>query len=127
MQSIFLPHGIQMTFMDDSDVGTISDGYHTFNELYEHRCLLYCLAVRNNRLAWKSKLHSDGTMYEGWFISGLTVLSQGEFKNITYHLPLSLWDLCKVKELDKAPEFDGCDSFGVLNRLRDELSHGLRK
>lgn len=49
--------------------GNTSDGYHTFNELYHHRAVLFSVIVGNFATrAWKSKLHADGTMYEGMFI-----------------------------------------------------------
>ena len=52
--------------------GETSDGYHTFNELYHHRAVLFSVIVSNYRAAaWKSKLHHDGTMYDGMFIVGI--------------------------------------------------------
>ena len=52
--------------------GNTSDGYHTFNELYHHRAVLFSVIVKifADR-AWKSKLHADGTMYDGMFIVGI--------------------------------------------------------
>lgn len=37
------------------DAGKVSDGYHTFDELYEHRCLLFINLVHFNlgNAAWK--------------------------------------------------------------------------
>jgi hypothetical protein len=51
------------------DLNQISDGSHTMQELYDHRCLLF-IAFMNARphLAWISKKHDDGTMFEGCFI-----------------------------------------------------------
>lgn len=52
--------------------GNTSDGYHTFNELYHHRAVLFSVIVAKFAdRAWKSKLHADGTMYEGMFIVGI--------------------------------------------------------
>lgn len=114
--------------------GQISDGYHTFNDLYAHRNTLligwmntlvllqpYFDSIANqvgavsSGLPWKSKLHHDGTSYEGWFIAGMDVGS----KSITYHLPISDWDLLKAEELERAPEWDGHTSADVLQRLRE--------
>lgn len=93
----------------ENNIGEFSDGYHTFNELYEHRHLLF------SKLAeWKSKLHSDGTMFDGWFIAGI---GEEEGKQITYHIPMRLWDIFRCKELDKAPKWDGHTPNDVLNRL----------
>jgi len=98
----------------------ISDGYHTFGELYNHQIALYMLLARNMAVknpVWKSKLHSDGSSIDGWFVLGI-FKSKG--KQITYHLPMSEWDKCYfAEELEKAPEFDGHTSGDVLVRLND--------
>ena len=45
--------------------GNISDGYHTFDELYYHRMILFSVICnQNKKLAWKSWLHDDGTMFD---------------------------------------------------------------
>lgn len=109
--------------------GEISDGYHTFDELYAHRIELYLKLAemmywntRDNTIhrdtVWCSKLHSDGTSIDGWFVLGI---NQKPGEQITYHLPMKYWDrACQhvVKVLDKAPEFDGHTSGDVLERLR---------
>jgi hypothetical protein len=92
--------------------GETSDGYHTFNELYEHRHALFSVICADHG-GWKSKLHSDGTMFEGWFIAGvLTPLGQA-----TYHLPLSWWDRFRCKELERGPEWDGHIAQQVPERI----------
>lgn len=86
--------------------GQISDGYHTFNELYNHRMMLFAVILNNpnnNYLAWKSWKHADNTMYEDYFIVGITT-EKGDY---SYHYYKDNWDLFKVKELDFAPEWDG--------------------
>lgn len=99
------------------DKGEISDGYHTFNELYEHRFFLFRALCHMDFLkSWKSKIQSDGNMYPGWFIAGIGV-EHG--KQITYHLPLRLWNEFKIRELEIAPEFDGHSSSDVVSRLRE--------
>jgi|SRR6476646_2606592 len=109
------------------DTNRISDGYHTFGELYDHRIELYIALARfmalyyeknddSREVVWRSKVHSDGTSWDGWFVLGIGI-EYGE--QITYHLPASKWDLCDfAKELDKAPEFDGHTSEDVLERLK---------
>lgn len=90
--------------VDKLRAGEISDGYHTFNELYYHRAVLFSVICNQNKdIAWKSKLHSDGTMYDEMFIVGITT-PQGQY---SYHYNLILWSLFDVNELDKAPEYDG--------------------
>lgn len=83
----------------------ISDGYHTFDELYYHRMILFSIICNQNKdRAWKSKLHDDGTMFdEDSFICGIET-PEGHY---TYHYKLEYWDIFKVKELDKAPAWDG--------------------
>lgn len=92
--------------------GETSDGYHTFNELYEHRHALFAVAC-SFLGGWKSKLHDDGTMFPGWFIAGLTT-SEGV---ATYHLPIRLWGWFPGRELDKAPKWDGHTPADVVDRL----------
>lgn len=85
-------------------IGEISDGYHTFNELYYHRMILFsviCKAYKN--LAWKSWKHDDGTMFNNSFIVGVET-PQGQY---TYHYHKNFWNIFDVKELDRAPKWDG--------------------
>jgi hypothetical protein len=103
-------------------MGEVSDGYHTFNELYAHRITLFiALCQMVPEMAWRSKNHAQGgdKMYEGWFIAGIE-LPTG---NINYHLPLSDWDrLESIKELQNAPAWDGADAAEHLTRLSDYSS-----
>lgn len=99
--------------------GDISDGYHTFNDLYAHRNQLFIALINtnSNKYTWKSKYHSDGNLaYEGYFIAGLTLNNNND---ITYHLPLELWHLLECEPLDKAPTWDGHTSQDVLQRLHE--------
>lgn len=104
------------------DTNKISDGYHTFEDLYEHRIALFIALCRATfRHAWKSQLHSDGTKYEGWFILGITWHDSNGLlpsRQITYHLPMKYWDEVKdIATLDKAPEWDGHTPQDVIDRL----------
>lgn len=96
--------------------GETSDGYHTFNELYEHRHLLFLHLMKRN-YGWKTLFHADGTMFEGMF---LACANLGD-TTVDYHLPLKYWDLCEAEVIDKAPEWDGHTSYDVLQRLSKEL------
>lgn len=52
--------------------GSTSDGYHTFDELYHHRAVLFSVIVATfPGRSWKSLHHHDGTMYDGMFIVGI--------------------------------------------------------
>jgi len=93
----------------------ISDGYHTFDELYEHRVILFIALMQCHKdKSWKSKLHSDGSKFEGWFIGGI---NKQEGSQITYHLPESYWSEVDVETLERAPNFDGHTSQNVLTRI----------
>lgn len=111
---IILPTG---TLTIEGSTKDVSDGNHTFAELYEHRILLFInLMLLSPNQAWKAKLHHDGTIFDESFIAGIQ-LPQGQ---ITYHLPLEYWTLLnsnKIKTLTYAPEWDGHSSFDVLERL----------
>lgn len=111
----------------DSDTNLISDGYHTFGELYEHRITLFIALCRllkheyklqiDGKGVWRSFLHSDGSSFEGWFILGIMTVSG---QQITYHLPISKWEETNfAATLDKAPEWDGHTSEDVLKRLKN--------
>lgn len=102
------------------DINLISDGYHTFGELYDHRIQLFitlCSLLDEEHEVWRSKVHSDGTSLDGWFLLGIE--SKGG-KQITYHLPISRWEECErfAYTYEVAPEFDGHTSADVLERLK---------
>lgn len=95
--------------------GDTSDGYHTFNELYHHRAILFSV-ICNERpeVAWKSKRHHDGTMYDGMFIVGIDT-PEGQ---ATYHYDIDpYWNLFRVKELELAPEWDGHTPGEAIRRI----------
>lgn len=83
----------------------ISDGYHTFGELYHHRAVLFSVVCNMNKdVAWKSKMHHDGTMFDGdMFIVGVETPA-GQY---TYHYHMEYWNSFDVSILDYAPEWDG--------------------
>lgn len=102
-------------YVSDTDMGNVSDGYHTFNELYDHRAALFSVICHDHKdLAWKSKLHHDGSMYEGMFIVGINT----PLGTATYHYDINpYWYLFDVKELDKAPEWDGHTPADAIIRI----------
>ncbi|WP_433956983.1 hypothetical protein [Cytobacillus horneckiae] len=84
--------------------GNTSDGYHTFNELYYHRMILFSVICNTHKeVSWKSRQHDDGTMYDDYFIVGI----ETEKGSYTYHYHKKYWDMFSVKELDFAPKWDG--------------------
>lgn len=97
------------------DTNLISDGYHTFGELYEHRIALFIALCKKSKYSWKSIYHSDSSQINGWFVMGI---GKKKGEQITYHLPISYWNsLESIKILDKAPEWDGHTPADVIKRL----------
>ena len=82
--------------------------------------LFIALAVNHPEIAWKSRRGHDGEKCDRMFIAGLS-LPQGQ---ITYHLPDRLWDLCQVRELTQAPQWDGHTSQDVIDRLMEWIRVG---
>lgn len=116
------------TLMIPCPAGEVSDGFHTFNELYEHRHFLFLAFARvAPGYSWASTKHSDGSdTGPDWFVAGIG-LPNGD---ITYHLPSRYWsDACQVvtEILPRAPEWDGHTSFDVLHRLRQFVNRPLNK
>ena len=86
------------------DIGEVSDGSHTFNELYYHRMVLFSVICNLHKdKSWKAFKHSDGEIWGDYFIVGV----ETEEGNYTYHYHKDHWDMFKVKELELAPEWDG--------------------
>ena len=98
-----------------ADVEKMSDGYHTFADLYEQRLILSSALAKNNPHAWKSKRHDDGSVPfgGGWFIMGFDT-DEGCY---TYHYELKDWDLFQCEELDKGKPWDGHTSKDVRRLL----------
>ena len=96
--------------------GETSDGYHTFDELYEHRTALFAALCRSMPgVSWKSKKHHDGTMFDGMFVAGMDTPAG----MITYHIENEYWRWFNgVVELRRAPEFDGHTPDDVVLRLK---------
>jgi hypothetical protein len=89
---------------ETGQISQVSDGFHTFEELYYYRMVLFSIICnQNHEHAWKSLLHADGTMYEDYFIAGITT-PNGDY---SYHYHKDHWDKFKVTELKNAPEWDG--------------------
>jgi len=111
------------------DMGEVSDGYHTFNELYYYR-MLYNAAFFNllpKEWVHKSKRHHTGEecFGGGWFIV-IANLPTGQVSN---HYELKDWDLFKVPEKEIADEWDGHTPQEAAKRLyeylQQEQSEGL--
>ena len=92
-------------------VKDVSDGYHTFSELYEFRMAYNVLlfnewAEQGKYLVHKSKRHSDGELcFDGEHFVVVAILPAGQ---ITNHYKLEHWDKFDVPHA-RTPyvEFDG--------------------
>jgi hypothetical protein len=105
------------------EIGNASDGYHTFNQLYEFR-LLYNAAMFNElyrthqeydiHKSWK---HSDGELAfgGGWFV----VVAQLPTGQITNHYEEKDWYLFDINEREQAADWDGHTPEDVATRLRE--------
>ena len=101
--------------------GELSDGYHTFNELYEFRklynALLFNEWARNEEIeVYKSKRHYDNEecFGGGWFIV-VAMLPSGQISN---HYELKDWELFNIPEYEKSKyEFDGYTPKDVRVRM----------
>jgi hypothetical protein len=108
-----------------ADKTRISDGHHTFHELYEFRkiynaALFNIWAKEGKYDVHKSWRHHNGeTCFGGgWFII-LANLPSGQISN---HYPMSDWELFNVPEQEKALfPYDGHTSQDVLERIKSVL------
>jgi hypothetical protein len=119
--------GKQYGYQIDAVNLEVSDGFHTMHELYEHRMALNIALFhswhtsiyssefdrRSNILVMKSKLHADGTMFEGYFIV-MAITPAGQ---ISYHYKLKHWDKFRIPEVARTLPWDGHGTKEVLERL----------
>lgn len=101
----------------------ISDGYHTFAELYDFRMMYNSLlfnewAKYNKYDVHKSLKHHDGELcFGGKYFVVCAMLPTGQ---ITNHYSLNDWDLFNVPVTDTMKyEYDGHTSEMVLERMKN--------
>ena len=106
---------------EQEDMGEVSDGYHTFNELYYYRMLYNAAFFNLLPKGWvhKSKRHHTGEecFGGGWFIV-MANLPTGQVSN---HYELKDWDLFQVQEKEFADEWDGHTPQEAAKRLYEYL------
>ena len=104
-----------------NNIGEFSDGYHTFNELYDYRkaynaAFFNELAKQGLYDVHKSRLHSDGEIPFGdpnWFIV-MAELPTGQISN---HYEMKDWDLFDIPEKERSNTWDGLSPQDVYERL----------
>jgi len=107
--------------------GDISDGHHTFRELYDYRMALNALlfnewAAQGKYDIQKSVRHSDGELCfgGGWFIVVAT-LPTGQ---VSFHYKLEYSHLFAVPEFAFPVAYDGHTPAIALQRLLLHISEG---
>jgi hypothetical protein len=98
------------------NIGDLSDGFHTFNELYEQRMILFAVLVKAYKdKAWKSYRHEDGEYCfgGGWFIVGIDT-PEGSY---TYHYENKYWGMFDCVDLPRAKHWDGHTEADAETRL----------
>jgi hypothetical protein len=98
------------------DIGELSDGFHTFNSLYEQRLILFAALVKAYKdKAWKSYRHEDGEYCfgGGWFIVGIDT-PEGSY---TYHYENKYWDMFDCPDLPMGKHWDGHTEADAETRL----------
>jgi hypothetical protein len=115
-----------MSTFEITQDGQVSDGHHTFEELYRYR-LLYNAALFNE---WaksglynvhKSRFHHDGTIPfddPKWFIV-VAELPTGQISN--HYRVVTDWDLFDIPERELPNVYDGHTPDVVADRLESFL------
>ena len=102
----------------NQNIKDVSDGHHTFGEYIDMRNNLFiALCNAYSDISWKSKKHYDeenDPMFNGDFIAGIN----SDIGMITFHLKMKYWYDLDVKELDRAPEYDGYTEEDVKARIK---------
>jgi Protein of unknown function (DUF551) len=97
-----------------------SDGYHTFNELYEHRTLLFLSALKAG--AFKAQMVCEDH-YPEWDV--ITCYTPNNYEQISYHVPIKYRDfyshLDRCSKEQQENNFDGHDSKLVAQRIEKSL------
>lgn len=135
---------LNTAFVSEDNVGSLTDGYHSFNELYEHRHALMCSLMSlaeacpiEGISTFKTRKNDAKESMDGWFIAGINlrfIESQNEDGSyntkpaqITYHMPDRLWDmLVNTPEIEYNADYDGHSSNDVFQRLF-MLTHVLQQ
>ena len=103
------------------DVASLSDGYHTFNELYEFRKLYNAVLFNEWYAQGKHNVHKSTKHHGGddCFGGGWFIVMAGEYGStqISNHYPLQDWDLFKCEVRERADEWDGHTAQDVVKRL----------
>ncbi len=89
----------------------ISDGHHTFRELYLQRLIMFCTICNCfPTLSWRKHFDEEhDPMFNGDFIAGINTP-----KGIASY---QYWDLFDIPEIDRAPKYDNYTPDDVMSRI----------
>lgn len=102
------------------DPAELTDGYHTMQDLYDHRRALTAAlaAVAAPHSAYRTRHHhptDTEPMHPGYFLVSIHLPGQGE---IRYHYPIQHWDdFAAVPEVPYAAVWDGATPADNITRL----------
>lgn len=119
------------------EIDDVSDGFHTFKQLYYQRMMLFATIVKQNKdKAWKSLRHEDGELCfgGGWFIVGIDT-PEGSY---TYHYEDNFYLLFDCIELECGKHWDGhtekdvtrllsLEQEPILDKIRAEIEQAADK
>lgn len=110
-------------FRAGGDIGAISDGDHSYDDLYHQRTILLAALINvtrqvmpgaissifhvNGITMWKSRQHADPAdpMPEGYFLAGITFCTMNNVvTHASWHCQNKYWSCFDAPELDNAPE-----------------------
>ena len=120
MEALYLKIDELMVSFCGNGIGSFSDDYHTFNELYDFRKAYNAIlfnewSAQGKYGVHKSLKHSDGELCfgGGWFV----VSAETPAGQITNHYKEEDWNLFKCDERETAEEWDGHTAGDALQRL----------
>ena len=101
----------------NDDLCNLTDGNHSFEELYYHRMILTAaLFSLVPDKCWKTKQQDNGPCPEGYFLVGIET-PEGQ---ATYHYKIEYWNLFdSIKEIPVAPTFDGHTADVAIERIKN--------
>jgi hypothetical protein len=128
-------------------IDSVSDGYHTFEELYVQRTVLLSLAINSltllkmnghisDLLILKSLFHEDGTNFgDTTFLLAVAFVYEGEAKQFSFHCMKNTWDLFTVPAyVNSIIKYDGHTPQSAIsnietltNMLGDMIRHQAEK
>ena len=116
--------------LEGDQTNNISDGSHTFGDLYFHHAVLFAALLkayphqswRTHTKSWRTHTPSDGNGFAGYFLCGIKT-PEGQY---TYHYPDSQWYLFDgVRELPESPDYDDPkpeDIVRLLSLTKEEVT-----